>query len=88
MLESCPQVSELAFRILRSFATTYTMPLRERFFSSCTYQNRKHEIKPKLKMMQDLLHRALNHEALNWLCCCKVNRRTNRCEIDQLFEIK
>ena len=29
----------------------HTMPLRERLFSSCTYQKRKHEIKVKLKMI-------------------------------------
>ena len=28
----------------------YNIPLRERLFSSCTYQKRKHEIKQKLKM--------------------------------------
>ena len=32
-------------------------------------------------MMQDWLYRALNHESLNWLCRCKVYRRTNRCKL-------
>ena len=64
------------------------IPLQERLFSSCTYQKRKHEIKRKLKMIEDWFYRALNHESLNWLCGCTVYRLTNRCKIDQLFEIK
>ena len=39
-------------------------------------------------MIKDWLYRALNHESLNWLSGSIVYRRTNRCKIDQLFEIK
>ena len=49
---------------------------------------KKQEIKGTLKMIQDWLYRALNHESLNWLGGCTVYRCTNRCKIDQLFEIK
>ena len=43
-----------------------------------TQNRRKAEDNTKLALS------STNHESLNWLCGCQVNRRTNQCKIQQL----
>ena len=85
MRESHPQVSELPFQILLTFATTY---LCKSGFSALVHIKKKarnqRKVKDDIRLALSSTKPRIPKLAL-WL---HTYRCTNRCKIDQLFEIK